>query len=420
MARSAPANPSDAPFEAAVVELVHGVRDAFARIIEYRCNGAKVVTALCEAFGIHRKLAWQVTKVAYSDDPFVAARHVPAGRSLAAWLDAASSAGVPRALVDAGRHAALRFDELASAHAASRAEFEMLLESCAGRSGAEDPEAHARWREQSFRGNSFVWGAHCRVLMAMMVLTPSDDVDGFFHCVQVRGLMGYRQTRAGVRWVVNQGVVTDDRANATSGVRRVPLDPDAAHSHGGVPVLPAYCSNPMPRLNRRVMAEGVVLDEFVAAGVGQSGERSLVTAEVARNIGPAHQTPRDTFAHFGTGVRIPAESLHFDLFVHRTLFTVPGGGGDRERELRVFSDLASPAASDDADALPVPERIAPLGRGVALAQTPDIPAYTDLALGVFQRLDADAGEYDLYRVRMAFPPMPVSVMIRLRLAPFSK
>jgi hypothetical protein len=81
----------------------------------------------------------------------------------------------------------------------------------------------------------------------------------------------------------------------------------------------------------------------------------------------------------------------------------------------MFSDLASPAASEDADALPAPERIASLGRGVALAQSPDIPAYTDLAQGVFEMLGVEAGEYDLYRVRMAYPPMPVSVMMRYRL-----
>lgn len=403
--------PPPPTFEAAVVEVVRAVRDAFSRMIEYRCPGSKVVTSLAEGFNIHRKLAWQVSKVAYSDDPFVAARHIPSGKSLSAWLDAARGAGVPRALVEAGRAAAERFEDLARTHAGSRSELEMLLETCAEHGTAEDVEAHVRWREQSFRGNSFVWGAHCRVLMTMVVLFPSDDVPDYFHCAQIRGLIGYRQIRAGVRWVVNQSVVADENANLDTGVRRVPLDAEAARVHGGVPVLPRFCSDPMPRLTRRHSGDGVVLDEFVAAGVGQAGERTLVTGEVARNIGLVYQTPRDTYAHFGSGVRIPTEVLHLDLFVHHTLL----GGSDRERELRMFSDLASPAASHEADALPVPERIASLGRGVDLAQTPDIPAYTDLALGVFDSLGADAAEFDLLRVRMQYPPMPVSVMMRFRL-----
>lgn len=400
-------------FEGAVVDVVRSVRDAFSRMIEYRCPGSKVVTTLCEAFGIHRKLAWQVSKVAYSDDPFVAARHIPSGKSLAAWLDAALGSGVPKVLVDAGRDAVERFEALARAHSSSRDELEMLLESCAGRGGVEDAEAHAKWREHSFRGNSFVWGAHCRVLMSMIVLQPSDDVPDYFHCAMVRGLIGYRQTRAGVRWVVNQSVVADENAKTETGIRRVPIDPHAARAHGGVPVLPQFCSNPMPRLTRREMAGGIILDEFVSEGVGQRGERSLVTGEVVRNVGLSYETPRDRYAHFGSGVRIPAEACHLDLFVHRSLF----GGPDRERELRMFSDLASPAASHEADALPTPEKIASLGSGVTLAHTPDIPGYTDLALGVLEAIGADAGEYDLLRVRMQYPPMPASVMMRLRLPP---
>ena len=401
-------------FEAAVVEVVREVRGTFARMIEYRCPGSRVVTTLCEGFGIHRKLAWQVSKVAYSEDPFVAALHIPSGKSLTAWLDAASGAGVPGVLVEAGRAAAERFDELAAAHAGSRAELEMLLESCANGGGVGEEEAHAKWREQSYRGNSFVWGAHCRVLMAMMVLTPSEEKEGYFHCVQVRGLMGYRQTRAGVRWVVNHGVVAEGEAQTKLGVRRVALDPEGARAHGGVPVLPRFCSAPMPRLTRRELNGGIVLDEFVSEGVGQRAERTLVTGEVARNIGPGHETARDKYTHFGTAVRIPAEGLHFDMFVHRGLF---GGAGAEERgpELRMFSDLASVAASGESDTLPAPERILALGRGVTLAQTPEIPAYTDLAQGVFDMVGVDAGEYDLFRVRMAYPPMPVSVMMRYRL-----
>src|SRR4051812_48002267 len=118
-------------FQAATIEVLEPVRSAFARIIERKCPGPRVVTGVCGAFGIHRKLAWQVMKVAYSDDPFVAARHVPSGRGLAVWLEAARAAGVPRALVEEAHAAADRFAAHANAHAGSRAELEMLLESCA-------------------------------------------------------------------------------------------------------------------------------------------------------------------------------------------------------------------------------------------------------------------------------------------------
>ncbi len=396
------------PFEAEAVDAVLNVRDAFARIIEQKCRDSKAVTTLCDAFGIHRKLAWQVSKVAYTTDAFAAARHMPTPKSVGVWLEAARAAGVPSDMVDAAHKAADRFESLAESHAASRAELEMLLESCGA---AGDPAPAERWREQAYTGNSFVWGAHCKVLLALMVLVPSEDRERSFHIAQVRGLIGFRQTRPGVRWLVNQSVVADDKAQTSTGIQRVALDPFAARAHGGVPVLPRFCSNPVPPLERRLAADGMVHDEFVAGPVGQAGERTLVTGEVMRNIGSPYATPDDKVAHFGTAVRIPAERLHLDMFVHHALF------GPVHRELRVFSDLASPIAFADADALPAGEPVTALGRGVRLAQTPDIPAYADLASSVFAGLRADPGEFELYRVRMAFPPMPTTVMFRHDLPP---
>ncbi|GJM18211.1 MAG: hypothetical protein DHS20C14_04240 [Phycisphaeraceae bacterium] len=390
-------------FEAEAVDAIAAVRDAFARIIELKCPGPKAVTGLCDAFGIHRKLAWQVSKVAYTEDPFAAARHMPSDKSLSAWLEAARAVGVPASLIDAARLAGERFEQIALAHASSRVELDMLLESCGA---SRDVDADAKWRQQSFVGNSYTWGAHCRVLLAMSVLTPSEDRERFFSIVQVRGLIGYRQTRPGVRWLVNQSVVLDDEARQTTGLVRTALDPRAAVGRDGVPVMPAFCSDPVPELTRRVGADGMVNDEFVSGPVGQTGERTLITGEMVHNIGAVHATEHDKVAHFGTAVRIPAEMLHYDMFVRAGMF------GDVERELRVFSDIASPVAFDEADALPVPEGIARLGRGVSLAQTPDVPGYADLAASVFGAIGRDPADYELYRIRMAYPPMPTTVMVR--------
>jgi hypothetical protein len=167
----------------------------------------------------------------------------------------------------------------------------------------------------------------------------------------------------------------------------------------------------MPALARAPAAGGMVQDEFESACVGLTGERTLVTGEVLRNLAPTYATEADKVAHFGSGVRTPAEMLHFDLFVRAGLF------GDVGRDLCVFSDLASPASFDERDALRVSDRIVSLGRGVSLAQAPDLPGYPDLAAGVFGRLGLEPDDYELYRIRMAYPPMPATVMMRHDLLP---
>jgi len=383
------------------VQALAQVRALFSQLVEAKCPGNPSVSDIADTFGIHRKLAWQVGKVAYSADPFHAARHMPSARSVEVWLKAAAKVGCDSPTVEMATSASQRFHSLAATHSRTEQEFEMLLESCT----RADDAAHVKWRQQSFHGNSFVWGAHCKVLLSITVLHPSADHKHFFHLAQLRGLMGFRQTRQNVKWLVSQSVVADDAAKAKSSLQRVPLDPAAAAEHGGVPVIPRFCSTPMPKFSRRT-AGGMVYDEFVSGPVGQTGERTLVTGEVIRNLGAAHATEHDKVAHFGASVRIPAEVFHYDMFVHRSLF------GAVERELVMFSDLNSNIAFGPSDTLPIPERIQELGRGVTLAQTPDLPGYQELAGSVFKLLSEDPDEYELYRARVAYPPMPTSVMFR--------
>lgn len=395
-------------FSAETVAAVTRVRDACARIIETKCPGSKAVTGVSEAFGIHRKLAWQVVKVAYAEDPFIASRHMPASKSVRVWLRSAADAGVSTELVDRARDAFDGLEGVIRTHAGSRSGFEMLVESVGGSS---DTAIEEKWRQQSFLGNSYTLGVQCRVLMSLCIQMPSADRDGYFDAVQVRGVMGYRQTRAGVRWVVNQSVVVDDDNRDTFAMTRHPLDADAAGRHGGVPLLPEFCSDPIPALQRVDCDRGMVQDELLSGEVGLTGERTLVTGEVLRRIAPVHATSESKRAHFGVGVRIPAEMVHFDLFVHRGLF------GEAERTLEVFNELASDITFDERDEIRVSDRVKHLGTGVALAQAPDIAGYTDLAGAVFERIGHDPDEFELYRVRMAYPPIPASVMMRHDLPP---
>ncbi len=389
-------------FESDLAQVAASLSRAFARVIEHVSPDSRAVTSLAERLGVHRKLAWQLSKIAYTTDPFEAARHMPTPRALESLL-ADLHTRVPAGMASAASEAVARFEAVLTTHADTRVEREMLLDSFAP---ARDPETDARWRQQAFVGNSYTWGAHCRLLLALCILTPSDDRDLYFHAVQVRGLIGFRQTRRAVRWLVNQAVVADDASRITRDLERTPLDPEAADANQGVPLLPEFCSDPPPPLIRSTAPDGMVHDEFVEAEPGRKGERSLVTAEIVRNLAPTHATPNDRVAHFGTAVRTPAEVLHFDLFVHAGLF------GDVRRELRVFSDVANPMAFADHDAIDIAAEIERLGTGLTYAHTPDLPAYDQLAESVFTRLNRDPGEYELYRVRVPYPPMPTTVMVR--------
>lgn len=403
-----PISTTNQNFEADAIKAVGATRDTYARIIEQKCPGSKSVSAIAEAFGIHRKLAWQIIKVAYSEDPFIAAKHMPTPKSVMVWSKAVEKSGVAPEHITSIHASSKQFQLLFDTHASNRAEFEMLIESCCR---SEDNQAEERWRQLAFEGNSYTWGAHCKAVLALCILMPSEDREHHFHAAQIRGLMGFRQIRPGVRWVVNQSVAVDDDIQHEVTMDRQAIDPDAALRHNGVPVLPEYCSDPMPELERSLTHDGMMQDEFVSSKIGLQGERTLVTGEILRNIAPTHAMPNDKIAHFGSSVRTPTEMMHFDLFVKAGLF------GEVERELKVFSDIASSITFAESDELAISNTITRMGRGISLAHAPDLPGYHDLAGSIFKRLSLDPEEYELYRIRIPFPPFPSTVMVKHELLP---
>jgi hypothetical protein len=239
----------------------------------------------------------------------------------------------------------------------------------------------------------------------VMILNKSQARPGWIDLAIVRGLVDLTRVRPNIRWLVSQSVVLDDSAAA-----RVPsrskIDREGAAATGGVPVLAELCSQPLPRMQRSVAAGGMVNDELLEAPVGQTGQQTIYTGEVIRELGAAHATPENRFAYFGGAVRTPARVLIYDHFVHRDLF--PGV----ERELCVFGELNAPVAYAASDRLTVSERIQTLGPGLARARCPELPGHPRVLASVFERLGWDAEGFDHFRVRMAYPPMPTSVMIR--------
>lgn len=377
------------------------IRSTFCALIESVCGGAPRAQDVAEAFGIHRKLGWQVWNVAYTSAPLEAIRFVPSGRSLLTWEAAASRMGVPQELTRRLRETPDLYEALVARHAEDREMFEMLVES-AGEHG--DPEADLRWRRQAFLGNSYVWGVRAKTLLAAAFLHPAQR-PGFFDMVRVQGLIGFVRTRPDVRWPFAQSIVeTEDGVQRRP--RREALTPTALSERTGVPLMEAFCSRPTAPVQRRLGESGMLEDELLPGPVGESGKCTVITGERMREVAPIYATAPGEHAMFGTGVRTPAEMLICDQFVHRDVF--PGA----ERELWVLSELISPTTQDERDRLRVSERIQDLGRGLGRVRTAEVPRHGELLETVFQATGWNPDEFHAFRVRMRYPPIAAAVMMR--------
>lgn len=374
------------------------LRDSTAALLEAVCGARPRAHDVASAFRVHAKLGWQLWNVAYAKDATLAIRSIPTKHGFEAWRRAAEALAAPADLLCRLNEDQRRFEELVEEHAFDRELLELMAD-------ASTPEesAETRWRRQLFMGGTYTWGIRAATLLSAVLLHPSAS-GATFDMIRIQGLLGLLRTRPNVRWPFAQSIVqSPDDAPRTPA--REPLAPTSGDS-GGAPLLEAFCSQPLPTVHRRLSELGMLEDELAPGPVGRTGQCDVVTGELLREVAPVHETHPGELALFGVGVRTPAELLVSDHFVHRDLF--PGA----QRELCVFSELVSPLTRDDRDRVAVSERLQPLGRGVGRIRFAEAPRYAELVDFALARAGWRADDFDVFRIRMRYPPIPVSVMVR--------
>jgi hypothetical protein len=340
-------------------------------VIESVCGSSPRAKDVADGFAIHAKLGWQFWNVAYGGT-LAALKCMPNDAGFDSLASAGNRKGVPKDLLAELRRLRENLSGVFAIHAEDRDMLQMMLEA---RAQNPDIESVLRWRKSSFLGNSMV---------------------------RLHGLIDLVRTRSGVRWPIATLVV--EKEGETPTFRREPLAPKG-WTPDSVPLLTEFCSQPVPRADRRI-ERGVIFDELSPSVIGLTGKSTIFSGEVIHNVGPVKSDRVGEIAHFGSGIRTPAEFLISDHIVHKSLF--PGV----ERRLRVYSELTTQQAREEHDLIPVPERLDHLGSGLSRVRTADVPRYAELLNHVFDRIGQDPDEFDVYRIRMPYPPIPASVMVQ--------
>jgi hypothetical protein len=385
------------PLEEQARQVLHRVRRAFAAIIDLTCGATKRSTQIADRLRVHRKLAWQISKVAHTPDAFHAARFIPAPGNMETFLAAARRRGVTEELLQAAAAAVADFENLVPAHADDRRSLELMLLGC---SSKPDDDAEAALRRSAFLSNALTWGVQAKTRLVANLLAPTGD-GSRFDLVRIRGYTDFRRNRPNQPWIVSY------TRSATDNWGALPESPEPIDDTGGLPVplLCQFCSDPLPAFRRRPGTEGCVVDELAPGRVGNTGAVTFFTGEISRNSATRYRDAENTFNEFSARIQTPTEVLVFDVYVCDSMF------GPIEPKSALYSALVSPSSRDEGDRLPIVTQVTHLGRGLDVIFTPDVPRYVDLTQYVFDRLGWDEARFDVYRVRMEYPPMPTVLTI---------
>lgn len=371
------------PFADDARRAVHRLRGALSAVIN-RVSSSTTMTAsqLAGALDVDRRLAWKISKVVGLQDPFAASQFVPGRAGIRILLRAASRRKVPEDVVKSVDAAFEEFQRVMKSHAGDRWTFNAML---AGHAAGNESRADLEHRKGAFHHLSYIWGVQARTHLSSFILRASEVRPDYYDSLTLRGFIDLRWIRPNVSWRIRRMCTVDDFGRVGTDFQRQPLSPAPEGESTGseVPLLREFCSHPLPRLR---VSDGFSADtsfQLVEGSVGNSGSLTCLLGEIGRGLEPYTRREGYTRVVVATDPHTPAETLVFDLIVHREML------GRLNPTAHMFGDLFDHRFNDPpvaADRLPLGERVEYLGSGADAVSAPEVPRYPEMVRFAFDRV----------------------------------
>ncbi len=392
-------------FEQHVLAVLPALREALEsafRLLDVQCDAPQ---DLARRLRLDKSLSWKVARIAREPDPFAAIAHLPGPEGLDILQQALGRSDLPEPVVQRVIDCRAAFEALVTLHAGDRGTLEVM----AGQFARDrqrhllQMESHRRW---SYRGNSATWGVSARMQLSAQFVLPS-ATPGRLDLAVAAGLFDFRRLRPDVTWAVSQVRRYQDNDNPLSAEKFEAVDPDYGDV-GRVPLLPEFCSSPLPPLRIVRSTGGLIRFELAEGEVGNTAAMTTVLAWTYRGLVPRYLSDVDKVGQHFVTLSTPAEAVVHEVWVHRDVAVhLPPRSG-------LFNLLpAGPLFKGGYAAggeLPLPCEVEPVGRLSEAAMT-DLPQHARIVQRVMDRLQQPADAFTGYRLRLKYPPIPTMLML---------
>ena len=407
MHRADNASRPNRPFDVEAERRIRELKQSLGRVIE-SLPGQRVgrPSELGNTLVLDTMLAWKIWKVVHGADPFEAARYMPGASGMRQFLRAAKKQHADADAVKVAQEAYDIYQKLIRAHAGDRKSFDMML---AGHVTKDRARADIEHRRGAFQHLSYIWGVQARAQIHTLLLCNS-ETPGYFDTAAIRGFYDLRRIRPKVPWRIARCFTVDDAGRMQTTFVREPLDPAPLNKNelSDLPLMREFCSQPLPECQRVQGPQGQIVYQLAEGAVGNAGLLTCLTGEVIRATEPRFRDGVHENLVLQASTRTPCELMQFDVLVDQRMFE------RYEPTLDVFSALflrELNARPMECDRLPVHETIDFLGSGLGVVRAAGIPRYEEMIASVFSRLGWNADGFDVYRLRMEYPPIPATVHI---------
>jgi hypothetical protein len=270
-------------------------------------------TEVGRILGVDKTLAWKMSRFSESTDLLKAVKHIPGTGGIEIMLKAAQDKGVAPDRINAVRDADRAFRDFVRQRAGDRRSFEAMLAA-----GGRDERIELEERKAYYQSGSAIWGVRARMQMLTLCLRPSSTIPDRIDVLQLSGFLDFERLRADVPWIIRRLWTSDTEATTDNDFKRSPLCPEASVGNS-LPVVPDFCTHPLPQINQFTGDNGVIYDEIAPGPVGKHGSLTCVTGELYTGAIPLHRSAENTFGRYELVLRTPAEWVMFDIYLHEDL-----------------------------------------------------------------------------------------------------
>lgn len=270
-------------------------------------------TEVGRILGVDKTLAWKMSRFSESTDLLKAVKHIPGTGGIEIMLKAAQDKGVAPDRINAVRDADRAFRDFVRQRAGDRRSFEAMLAA-----GGRDERIELEERKAYYQSGSAIWGVRARMQMLTLCLRPSSTIPDRIDVLQLSGFLDFERLRADVPWIIRRLWTSDTEAATDNDFKRSPLCPEASVGNS-LPVVPDFCTHPLPQINQFTGDNGVIYDEIAPGPVGKHGSLTCVTGELYTGAIPLHRSAENTFGRYELVLRTPVEWVMFDVYLHEDL-----------------------------------------------------------------------------------------------------
>jgi len=362
--------------------------------------------ASARELGLSKDIFWRVARITLVEDILTYSSQIPPRKSVERVIRAIEKKGVSPEPVNKVRQAMQNFERMVIKSSSDRDTFEIMLQ---GLSSNNITRRQEGIRKQAFLANSSIWGVQAQTAFKAFFMIPSENETDLIDLANLSGLLELRRLRQ-VAWPIYQRKIYDDKGIAY--MQTTETIEDIPETAGGMPIIPGFCSKPLPKIRWRSNETGRYY-EIEPDLIGNAGAVTCVFGGIARHSASRYRDESNLRGGLIFELFTPVEFVMVDLFIHRDLpFTMPP-------EVSLFDRLSCPRGynpdMDEKRQLPHSNEVVSLGSGTTGCSTHRIPGYLNMLDKVTSKLGYASEEFSAFRFSMNFPPIPSAVIMRFDL-----